>query len=231
MNISTVEKQFGDELTRIQPMPLNSVDIDVLLSVDSPLLKEYVSELNEAIHTKLGYTGGHTDLNEETLLQYAATLVHSRVNYVLGRTVTVHPMDRIAVPAYISLLLSNIGDVKEVTTGIYLHPRIKEEGFVPLTKEEMKKISRKLEMLGAIGLEYSEGYLRDKTGSWDFMTMVVMENAVDVQRYNNQASPVYSVLAATLLVRGVESILVPRVSYGRLDDMKRLMSTVARLKG
>jgi hypothetical protein len=199
--------------------------VEVTVNLESQVLSNYTQALFENLENAVVSRGGQLTFSNEELLEYVQSLIAARIGYVTHTDITVRPMDNVCVPSYIAVLLSNIGKAVDHGLGVELVPASVKS---PLTKDEIISFSRKLVSLSNFGFEYSDGYSRDKFGSWDFMAMTLIED--EVLRHDNVAHPVYALLAATVGLKGVESALSPRVTYGSSNHLAQLVSAVATLK-
>jgi len=92
----------------------------------------------------------------------------------------------------------------------------------------LEGFSRKVKALSPLGVEYAEGYTRSRDGSYDFMTMALLGG--EVRNISKHPHPVFALLASTLGVRGIESVLSPRVSYGKASHFDSLIRNLAATK-
>jgi hypothetical protein len=212
--------------------PVGYDEVKVVIDPTSKVLEAYVEELYFNIQTSVSLTGGNFGVTEEEFILYCHTLVKYRVDYVCsgrGKSVKVPfgPTERIVVPSYLSCVLQNIGRAVHAEFGLEFMPEMKE-GLKYLEPDEMRRISNSLKLLKGIGLEYAEGYSRNKDGSLDFMTMSLMDGMV--RNISKDPHPVYALLSSTLGVRGVETVLSPRITYGNVDHLTSLVRGLAALK-
>lgn len=218
---------FTEKLVR--PIPSEYTVTPVSIHLDAPVLTEYC----EALFTSLNFTwcsrgGSEMPISLDELQAYVATLVKTRVDYVNGDRPLFSPMERIVVPSFLSCVLQNVGVAVDVDLGVELRPVITEEPTPFLAKENMLVISRQLRGFQNMGFDFAEGYSRDRSGSWDFMAMAVVEG--EVLRHDKSAHGVYALLASTLSIRGVETVLSPRVNYGSVSHFRSLIAQVAEVR-
>lgn len=206
--------------------PLEVVDVEVQLNGRSPVLLTYVRELAANIDNVVAMRGGSIEITEEDLAKYVALLVKLRVDYVNGKRVPFRPTDMICVPSFVSLVLSSIGKVHHIELGLELHPVF--IGDDEYDEAFLKSMSSRIAALGSYGLEYAKGYDRSKEGSYEFMTMCVLEGVV--KSHSKEKHPVFALLAAFVEVHGTESVLTPRVTYGTVRHFQSLMSILASPK-
>lgn len=212
---------------RLVATPVSFDRTEVKIDLNAQVLTEYKRELfaswNQAVAMK-GLTLGFV---EKDLSDYIDMLVILRVDYVNGKRVDVKPTDGMVVPSFLSLILSNVGLARNPELGIEVYPVVIAE--VKIDPEFMWKISRCIRTLSSTGIEYAEGYTRSRDGSYDFMSMALIDDYV--RNASNQAHPVYALMACTLGVRGIETVLSPRINYGLQSHMRSLVRHLAATKG
>jgi hypothetical protein len=230
--------ELGKLITNVAPVPIGYEEHVVYIDLDSPIFATYSNALYANLTQKVDAHGGRLDFTALQLFSYLQFLVVLRVMWVNGIGGWTHPAERLAVPPYMTLLLASIGIVSEPRLGLELKPGLCFAGLdVPnlrefqstFPKEDAYRFSNILKGLSTLGLDYAEGFPTDKRGSWEFMTFVVQNNVVT--RYDATAHPGLAVCAATMNLRGAESVLLPRVSYGSFASFDRLMYLVSELKG
>lgn len=213
----------------VSPMPANFDEVKVEMRCDTMILNTYVEELYSNIQMAVSMKGGTFNITVEEFTKYVNTLVKMRIDYVRGERVLCGPTERIVVPAYLSCVLSNIGRARHLDYGIELIPYIEvKKDDVYTEKPDFMRISNALRLLRGIGFEYADGYTRSKEGSFDFMTMSLMDGIV--KNISKDPHPVYALLSSTLGVRGIETVLSPRISYGMENHLANLVRGLATLK-
>lgn len=218
-------KAFAEQRMSVTPAKFDTTEVTI--DAESVVLVEYKAELYaswDSVASMRGYDLGFTS---DDLSKYIDMLISQRIDYTRGLRVLVKPVDGFAVPAYLSLLLSNIGLARNTDLGIELVPVMKQDVNVDLAF--MTKMSRLIRNLSHMGVEYAEGYTRSRDGGYDFMSMSMLDEHV----YNtvNTIHPVYALMASTLGVRGIETVLSPRVNYGSVAHMTSLIRHLAQTKG
>ena len=208
----------------LKPVALDYTTGEVTFSMEEGIFKDYIYAEHSAIMAAVN-DESEFPFDLETFKKYCNTLVVSRIAWVLGKTnlLIVRPEDPITCPALLAQVMMNIGRVSDDSIGVQLEPGFSESDHEVvkgcLTKEEMQKISfylRRIEKyVGA------QGYLKDKSGSWDFMTMQLVDSQIRAPR--NAAHPAYSLLAAITGNKTLVSALSPRVKYGDMELFKGLV--------
>jgi len=212
----------------VSPMPAEFSEVNVEVDFKSLVLTTYVEELYSNIMMAVEIKGGNFSITEEDFTKYINTLIKLRVDYVRGFKVAVGPTERLVVPSYLSCVLSNIGRARHLDYGVELVPKLVDNSPVFEKQADIMSISNALRLLRGIGFEYAEGYTRSKEGSFDFMTMTLIKGVV--RNISKDPHPVYALLSSTLNVRGVESVLSPRISYGTETHLANLVRSLATLK-
>lgn len=212
----------------IRPVVRKYDQVGVTIDLSNVTLDTYSRALFSELEMASSLRGGVFPVELEELQAYIRTLVKVRVDYVNRERPLFGPRERIAVPSYLHCLLSNVGLAVDVDKGVELHPMIGESEGAFLGMEDVLRISRILRTLGAIGFEYAEGYSRDRTGSWEFMAMCIVDDVV--LRHDKEAHPVYALLASTLAIRGVETVLSPRVEYAGTGYLQSIIQQLAQVR-
>lgn len=218
-------KAFVSE--RLTATPDKYDRVAVSINTNAKVLTTYKAELFSEWSLACQVLGRSMLFTQEELSRYIDMLVQTRVSYVQGKRVEISPTDRIAVPAYLSLVLSNVGLAQDSTQGIELYPEMVNE--IQIDKEFMLDISRKIRILSNIGIEYADGYVRSRDGSFEFMSMALIDDYV--RTWTKDAHPVYALLSSTLAIRGIEAVLSPRINYGSEAHMVSLVRHLAAVKG
>jgi len=221
--------------SRLIPVPRSYDEIDVTFEVgEGTMLMEYADIEYQALCARIQLTGGEVPFSDEEFRSYIKTLLYSRVAWVRNVKYIIHPNDPIVVPAFLSVVLMNIGNAEDVSLGVRLIPRIEgmvdEKGVVKpletirddlglLEVFNMRKISNYLQSVD--GYNYSKGYIKDKSGVFDFMSMQVVENYI--VHHNADSHPVYALMASILQPHMVASVLSPLVKYGSVSFLHGLL--------
>lgn len=217
---------------RVAPAPHNYEEVTVGFEVDdASMLAQYGRTEYTALEAKIGHSGGQLPFSEDEFLKYIRTLVISRILWVRNEKTIVVPTDPISVPAFLSVILMNIGNADEPTLGLRLIPAIqapedvkkggdsKKEGLSTLDINEMRRISSYLASID--GYSFSKGYLRDKSGVFDFMSMQFVDGYI--MHHNADSHPVYALLASVMKPHIITSALSPLVRYGSEDFLGGLL--------
>lgn len=221
--------------SRVTPTPREYEEVTVEFNIDAQsMLAEYSNIEYAALEGKIDLQGGEIPFSREEFFNFVKTLVYSRVAWVNNMRYVVHPNEPIAVPAFLSTVLMNIGNAEENSLGLRLVPVISgtsnddgmwlpfEENFSNLSLlnlYDMRRISNFLKSIG--GYNYGKGYLKDKSGVFDFMSMQLVENYV--VRHNSEAHPVYALMASILQPHLVTSALSPLVKYANVEFLSGLL--------
>lgn len=217
----------------IRPAPVDFTEAEVSFSVDEGIFAEYIDAEYAAIRANI-VTENQFPFSKEEFVRYCKTLLNSRIAWVCGvhEFLIIRPEDKIVCPALLAQVLMNIGTASDNSLGIVLNPsfgfsddeavrgeQVKELKAQLMTKAEVQQLSyylRNLEnYVGALG------YLKDKSGSWDFMTMSLVDNSI--RNHQSVSHPVYALLAAVVGTKQVASLLNQRVKYGDVATFRALI--------
>lgn len=218
-------KAFAE--ARITKTPLQYDRVKVTVDLNCKVLDAYKRELFSEWQIAVNQAGRELPFTAEELNRYIDGLVCLRVDYVNGHRVSVMPTDGIAVPSFLSLILSNLGLARDTSMGVELYPEVEQPYTVD--PDFMWKISRMIRLITNLGIEYAEGYLRSRDGSFEFMSMTLLGDYV--RTWTKESHPVYALLASVVGLRGIEAVLSPRIVYGMVDHMSSLIRHVVAVKG
>lgn len=220
---------MGYAAEHIIATPAEYSEVDVMVNLNGKVLVTYVEELYSNLAMAVRLKGGELQFEEADLKKYVNTLIRERIRYVRGERIIVGPTERIVVPSYLSCVLSNMGKARHLDYGIELTPKLTDGDFPFFdNKSELISFSNRLKMLRGIGFEYAEGYTRDRDGSFEFMTFSLIDGVI--KNISKEPHPVYALLSSTLSVRGVETVLLPRITYGTEGHLAGLVRSLASLK-
>jgi len=243
---TAAQSKYADVTTnRLSPGPFDFTTVDVYFSLASTVMKSYLDAQFAQYDQAVCQSGGRLTFTKEEFIQYCGTTVQSRIDWTNNNRPVIHPMAGYRVPAYLSLVISNIGKVEIAEKGLVLKPcfdgsncweELNEEGekvifedeFVPMTAQECEQMSLKLRGIERNGFTFAEGFAKDKEGAEAMMTMQVVEN--QVLALNQDAHPFYSVIAATFAVQGMANQLGSqafRTKYGDLEQIANLVTGFA----
>jgi len=227
---------------QLKPHSEESVTIEVGFDPTKGILKEYLDAEFDAIRYEYEKSGSTLPewFDRSHFGKYCNSALQSRVAWVRNEMsdVIFRPEEKVLLPSLLDNVLKNIGQAFDTRLGIILMPTLaseksksdeaqasKQEGdsssFEVLTRDECLKTSYFLQTISTyIG---GFGYMKDKSGSFDFMTMQVLDDAV--RNINDTAHPAYSILAAIVAPHWLQSAVQfsPRVKYGDIQFYKSLV--------
>lgn len=218
-------KVFAEGRIAVQPVSFDRHEVEIRL--DAGVLREYKRELYACWDAAAQVRGIVLNFTEEDLSKYIDMLIKIRVDYVNSKRVVIGPTDRVCVPSFLSLVLSNVGKVSNVDYGLELIPIV--TGAPEIDEEFIWKVSRSIRALSNIGIEFADGYSRSRDGSYEFMTMTLIDGSI--RNPDKAPHPVYALMASTLGLRGIEAVLSPRINYGSESHMRMLIRHLATTKG
>lgn len=215
---------------RISPKPVEAEVVEITVGIDSPVLVSYLTAFYDQLEAIVHHQGGTLSITFEELETYIRAMIYSRVEYVNNRKPICHWRDELRVPAFLSIVLENMGKVDVADKGLLLVPKFR--GEVPdVSLSWMQSISRKLKLFENHGVHFAEGYSRDTHGEYNFMTLELMNNKV--MATENVAPPVYALLAGTLAIQGLSSVLSSqsfRVEYADVSHLANIVTRFAEAK-
>lgn len=227
-NTNTIFQDFANK--SIRPTPVSFDRLGVKVNLLARLLEEYSSALYTQLESVVFGRGGKVPFTVEDFIRYNRTLVKARVDYVNNNRPLVRPSDRVVVPAFLAEVLTNLGIVSALDIGVELYPVCELLEITDVLQlDEFLTISNNLKLFVRDGFEYSEAMPRDRSGSYDFMTMFMIENEVVAPKAD--AHPVYALLASVLEMKMLTSVYSPRVNYGNRSLFSSLIRQIATLKG
>lgn len=218
-------KAFAD--ARIAKSPVAFDRVSVSVNLNAKVLTEYKRELFAEWQLAAQVLGRTLNFTEDDLNRYIDQIIAVRVMYVNGQRVAITPTDNLAIPSFLSLVLSNLGLARDNTYGIELYPVLEQS--VDIDPEFLRSMSRNVRILSHIGVEYADGYSRSRDGSYEFMSMTLVDSYV--RTWTKDSHPVYALLASTVGLRGIEAVLSPRINYGSEEHMVSLVRHLAAVKG
>lgn len=221
--------------TNVQPFPNTQQTIKVELCGDGSLMDKFAAVEYSAIQAHIQSKGGMIPFDDDKFKRYCRTYIQSRVGWSTGKPYIIHPLEKVICPAFISTVCMNIGIAVDVSLGITLTPVMKETGatipegasreetliamYDVLSLDEVKAISLFLRSIP----EYhgSLGYLKDKSGIFDFMSMQLIDGIIS--HHDAKAHPVYALMASVVGPHLVASALSPLVRYGDSAFLSNLL--------
>lgn len=225
----------------VQPHPQKQETITVEMCGKGSLVDDFAAVEYSAIEAHIKRTGGIVPFSKDEFLKYCRTFLQSRIGWVNGLGYIIHPLERVICPAFVSTICMNIGNAVEVSLGITLVPKMTETGVTPdpkLSREEqlvlmydvlplqrVKEISMFLRTIP----EYhgSLGYVKDKSGVFDFMSMQLINGVI--LHHDANPHPVYALMASVVGPHMVASVLSPLVRYGDSAFLSNLLWEVTSI--
>lgn len=205
------EDIYRKVVSQVSPTHVEWTEVPVNVMTDGCLIEEYAKVEYQAIVNKLALSGGIVRVSEEEFINFCKTLVYARICWVNG-TKFMHPnTPGILVPAFLSLVIQNIGRASNIALGLALTPVVPE--FTPMSVTEIQKISAFLKSIP--GYEGATALPKDKEGCFEFMSMQLIGTAI--RTYTPETHPVYALMASIIGPHYIESVLNPRVYYGDIN--------------
>jgi uncharacterized protein YeaC (DUF1315 family) len=211
---------------KVFPRPVEFTTIQVEVSLDSIVFSSWFSENFYQANQTVEKTGGRiVGFSEEEYRRYLMTVLVSRVQYVNNQRPILRWNDGIMVPAFFAVCLAKIGRAVDDALGIQLIPTISFEDHEVMTLEEALSFSMRLRFIHRLGFTCADGYMRNKEGVFDAMSFFCTEDFVF--SVTDRAPEALSVVASFLGVRGIETLLAPRVNYAVTSHLATLVRQLA----
>lgn len=202
----------------VAPSFIKAQDVQVTFLSEGNLIDKYSDIDYKALEYELKTQP--LDFTMEEYRMYNRAVVKSRVDYVSGIKPLIHPTDHIAVPAFLENIVMQIGLCQDLKLGVTIKPApIEDDDSSSLALDKIRSISMRLESIPGFACGF--GYPRDKSGSWDFMTMQLIDN--QIVRHESTAHPVYALMAAVVGPKLIQSVLNPLVRYGDSNIFEALL--------
>jgi len=204
--------------------PVDYQVVTVVHDITTPLFGELCDQYYRSFTNAVQARGGTLPFQLQQFRLYMETILASRIAWCRGERPTLHPTDRVNVPAFFSSAIAQIGRVDLTSEGLTLTPSLKRQDGAPalLTPAVCFQISNALAVLEDLGFTFADGYDRDKYGSEEFMTLELLSNQVLGDRRDRH--PVYAVFAALLGNAGLQTILKGRRRYGDIGLFRSLVT-------
>lgn len=192
-------------------------------------LRDYAEALVDNLNATTLVRGGGFDTDQ--MVKYLNTLLHLRILTVNRNNARSRWLDRVpypTVPAFFAVFLENVGIVRDQTLGIEIVPEFGGSTEDVLEPQEFQRLSYELARFDKAGFEYASTLPRGINGSWDLMTMQLIQG--EIRNQDGKAHVVYALLGSLYTQSITEGVLLPRVTYGRVDRFRGLVAQLARLK-
>jgi len=219
--------QRSVEKLGIHSRPVRYVIIEVAIDPSSKVLLAYCKALWEWTNTR---SRRELRFTEDELTQYVQALITARVDYVSmkGHRPVIHYADKHAVPAFVSVVMAQIGRVRAPQLGLELAPVVLDDKAVRPSPESMTMMSLKLKALADEGFEYADGYDKDKSGSFDFMAFSLLdEKSAEMVTSYPDSAPVYALLSSFVANQRLSQLWGPLMSYGDLNEFAQWVTIFA----
>lgn len=229
-SLGTFSPHVAKELEGSAPTFLVWQDIRVPMSSTSGIMREY----SDALTDELNYIAEceqFPSLQSDEMYAYMRTLLKLRVRRVNRATRFTEPSYKnhvhFVVPAFLSLYLENVGVAQDASLGVKITPEFEDAD--PMKYEDFVRVERHLRRFESFGFEYATTIPGDTSGSWELMAMQVVDDRVC--RHDAGSHMVYGLLGAMVANEQLQSILLPRVSYGHVARHRGLVRTLAKVGG
>jgi len=219
--------QRSVEKLGIHGRPLRIEIVQVAIDPGSQVLLAYCKALWEWISTR---SRREPSFTEDELRLYVQALVTARVDYVsrTGYRPIIHWADKTAVPAFVSVVMAQIGVVRAPQLGLEVIPVVADGKGVRPELSFMTIMSLKLKALADDGFEFAEGYDKDKSGAFDFMMFSLLdEKSTEMVTSFPDSAPVYALLSSFVANQRLSQLWGPLISYGNLNEFAQWVTIFA----
>lgn len=215
------------KLFAVGPVEFNRVQAKFLVTEGA--LRDYAEALVDNLNATTLVRGG--GFNTDQMVKYLNTLLYLRILTVNREHSRSRWLDRVpypTVPAFFAVFLENVGIARDHTLGIEIVPEFGGSDEDVLEPQEFQRLSYELARFDKAGFEYASTLPRGINGSWDLMTMQLIQG--EIRNQDGKAHVVYALLGSLYTQSITEGVLLPRVTYGRVDRFRGLVAQLARLK-
>lgn len=192
-------------------------------------LRDYAEALVDNLNATTLVRG--EGLTTDQMVKYLNTLLYLRILTVKRDHSRNRWLDQVpypTVPAFFAVFLENVGVARDQTLGIEIVPEFGGSAEDVLEPQEFRRLSYELARFGKAGFEYATALPRGVEGSWDLMTMQLIQG--EIRNQDGKAHVIYALLGSLYTQTITEGVLLPRVTYGRVDRFRGLVAELARLK-
>lgn len=224
---------------------------------DSIVFAKFIEASYTSMASAVAMSGGKMPFTAGSYARYLVTLINARCEYAATGRAIVRPMDMITVPAFINILMNQIGKCTNDDLGLQLIPGyipqkpsgiksepisfkiensvlqslFSEEEFTPETFDYMGS-----EEIGNMSLKLRAlrkfGFVMsdqpfDRSRDGDWEFMTLQIMNNAVMAMDTAATPVHAMLASVLNLKQVQSVMLPRVNYGPVTFFSSLVEAVA----
>lgn len=135
--------QLQSVVSGIKPTPRTFQRVPVkVVPWTSPVFVQYMEYQYQAFEAAVSMQGGELRFSYSDFVRYCITLFNQRCTYAATGRSRIRPVERIVVPAFLNLVLNQIGLAKDDTLGVEFVPEYyKEEVTLATIVEEVRKKS------------------------------------------------------------------------------------------
>lgn len=229
--VSEVPLHIVEQLKMLSVATLSRQVSDVLITDSSGVLQAYASALADNFaDVKMG---SRMEITTEALVAYLNTLLLLRVMAVRNdrrRQDWLRLCPFPTVPAFFFAYLSKIGVASDEGLNIELWPKFEPEEDSIILPDDFQRFSYELTRYKNAGFDYSDELPRHPKGSWEVMSMQMLQMQLGfevVRHEGDKTHNVFALFSSMYQQRFVETILLPRVTYGPSSYFKGLVRTLA----
>lgn len=228
-SVASISAHVMDDVKLFAVGPAKFDRVQAKFLITEGALRDYAEALVDNLNaTTLVRGEGFTT---DQMVKYLNTLLYLRILQVNRDSSRNRWLDRVphpTVPAFFSIFLENVGIARDQMLGIELIPEFGGSTEDVLEPQEFQRFSYELARFDRAGFEYATTLPRGVDGSWDLMSMQLIEG--EIRNHDGKAHVAYALLGSLYTQTITEGVLLPRVTYGRVDRFRGLVAQLARLK-
>jgi len=223
INKESVSKLIGDEV--VKPSPSHYDVIEMEISPDR-FVGDYAKAFLDQVWSVDEPLANRVNINEQELIDYIYFLIAQRVNFVNGVKSNGFKLQKLWIPAFVDLLLTEIGEVQIREFGITIKPVLGDIDVISFdealnTSVKLSRFSDKISM-------YTNQFPRTPEGDVEVMSTAFVDEYL--KSFSNTISPASRFVAAYLgnqlkakeVLRGLF-----RVSYEPVDYMSQVIGSIS----
>lgn len=219
--VNALSAHFGKSVDHMTPGADRFDEVKVNISTNNGVLSRYTDDFVVAVEAVVALGGGKVPVSGEDLEKYLKYCVQARVLNLIGdKNVVWKRYSTYAIPSFLAVLVAQIGYSTNPDIGVQIVPTLQEE-VVEVDEAFLSRVSSFLMSLESKGFEMMKGLPRNRDGSWEMMSMEVIDGVV--RATDNTRSAVYSICAAFLSTTGLASVLGAdafRIRYCDINEAK-----------
>lgn len=228
-SVASISAHVVDDVKSFAVGPAEFDRVQAKFLIEEGALKDYAEALVDNLNATTLVRG--EGLTTDQMVRYLNTLLYLRILMVNHDSQRHRWLDLVpypTIPAFFAVFLESVGIARDLTLGIEIVPEFGGSAEDVMEPQEFRAFSNQLARFSKAGFEYAETFPRDIEGSWDLMSMQLIHG--EIRNHDGKAHVIYALLASLYTQTITEGVLLPRVTYGRVDRFRGLIAELARLK-